>query len=79
MPLTRAQIAYRQWIDTYVITRNPRHLRAALACQRMATEEIGATVALLLLRRIELEAARKRKLVTKSPYQETEKSPGRRE
>jgi hypothetical protein len=70
MPLTRHQQAYRQWIDTYVVTRNPRHLKTALACQRVATEEIGATVAAMMLRRIELAAARKRRLITKPNAQE---------
>jgi hypothetical protein len=63
--LTRAQQAYRQWIDTYISTRDPRHLKTAAACQRIATQELGTILAAYLIQRAQIAQARGRRLAAK--------------
>lgn len=65
MALTRAQQAYRQWIDTFIATGNYRHLKTAAACQRIATEEIAGIIALHLLQKVQWERTRTRRFRTR--------------
>jgi hypothetical protein len=69
--LTRAQQAYRQWIDTYIATKDPRHLKTAAACQRIATQELGTILAIYLLQRAQLAEARGRRLTAKANRSES--------
>ena len=66
MALTWNQQAHRQWLDTFILTKNPRHLKTATACQRIATAEIGAEMAAAILKRIERDAAQCRRMAAEA-------------
>lgn len=40
--LSRNHQAYRQWLDTWIITRCDKHLKTAMACFRIARQEYAS-------------------------------------
>ena len=54
----RALAVWAQWLSHWRLTREPRHLRTALACRQVAAEKLAAWHAELRLSRSALLAAR---------------------